>query len=315
MSSEGILPRTASLFESGDSDGDVSLSSLFCGESIATSWKDIDPDVIAGLIVRGGWPDVWNMDADDAVRFNRDLLDGIIESQVRGTDWDVNVSTVRKLLRALALDESTAASDRKVRSDMLSECDDIPIAQRTFVRYRGFLDAAHLIEDQPAFDPGLGYASRVSKAPKRHLVDPSLAVVAMGITREGLLDDRRMSERLFEALCEKDLRIYAGHSGGTIGHYRDGDGRTIDATVELPDGVWGAFDIVLGRDRIDQRARDLVRIRDYIARKGGNVPSVLCVICGTAERAKLRPDGVYVVPITRLKARPDHGTIELNPPR
>ncbi len=306
MASEGGSLRTASLFESGDSDGEVSLASLFSGGCVSTSWEDVDPDRIAGLIVRGGRPEVQGMSEDVAVRFNRDLVEDIMESQVCGIDRSANLSTVRKLLKALAFNESAVSSDRKVRSDMLEGYDDVPIAQRTFVKYIGILDALHLIMDQPAFDPGLGYASRVSKAPKRHLFDPSLAAVSMGLTKEGLLDDRRTSERLFEALCERDLRIYAESFGGALGHYRDGDGRTIDAVVELPDGSWGAFDIVLRRDGIDNRVGDLVRIRDYIGRKGGRVPSVLCVICGTAETAKLRPDGVYVVPITRLKARSEN---------
>ncbi len=308
MASIGGSLRTASLFESGDSDGDVSLSSLFSGGCASTTWKDISADRIAGLIARGGWPEVRGMDEDEAVGFNRDILEDIIGTQVCRIDRSVNPSTVRKLLEALALNESTVSSDRKVRSDMLEGYDDVPIAQRTFVKYIGVLEALDLIWDQPAFDPGLGYASRVSKAPKRHLIDPSLAVAACGMTKEGLLDDRRMFERFFEALCERDLRIYAESLGWLLGHYRDGDGRTIDAVVELPDGRWGAFDIVLRREGIDDRARNLVRIRDYIGRKGGRVPSVLCVICGTAETAKLRPDGVHVVPITRLKARSEQNT-------
>ena len=302
MASEGGLPRTTSLFESGDSEGDASLSSLFSGWCASTSWKDVDPDRIAGLIVRGGWPEVRGMSEDDAIRFNRGLVEDIMESQVRGIDRSANISTVRKLLKALALNESTVSSDRKVRSDMLNGYDDVPIAQRTFVKYMGALDAMNLVWDQLAFDPGLGYASRVSKAPKRHLTDPSLAVAVCGMTKEGLSEDRRTLKRLFEALCERDLRIYAESLGGTLRHYRDGDGRTIDAVVELPDGRWGAFDIVLGRDGIDDCAKDLVRVRDYMERRCGNTPSVLCVVCGTAETAKLRPDGVYVVPITRLKA-------------
>lgn len=302
MASEDGYLHTMSLFESGDSDGDVSLSSLFSDVCASTSWKDTDPDRIAELIVRGGWSEVRGINVDDATRFNRDLVETIVGMRVCGLDRGANPSTVRKLLRALALNESTVSSDRKVRSDMSAEYDDAPIAQTTFVKYSGYLDALHLVRDQPAFDPGLGYASRVSKAPKRHLIDPSLAVAAMGSTKEGLLDDRHRLERLFEALCERDLRIYAESLGGTLGHYHDGDGRTIDAVVELPDGRWGAFDIVLRREHIENRARDLVRIRDYIGRRGGRTPSVLCVICGTAETAKLRPEGVYVVPITRLKA-------------
>lgn len=306
MTSGSGLLRTTSLFESGYSDGDVSLLSLFSEGCIGTSWKDVDLDHIAGLIIRGGWPEVRGMSEDDAIGFNRGLVEDIVGTQVCRIDRSVNPLTVRRLLKALALNESTVSSDRKVRSDMLDEYDDVPIAQRTLMKYTGILDAMNLVWDQPAFDPGLGYASRVSKAPKRHLADPSLAVAACGMTKEGLSDDRRTLERLFEALCERDLRIYAESLGGALRHYRDGDGRTIDAVVELPDGRWGAFDTMLRRDGVDNHAKKLVRVRDYMERRCGNVPSVLCIVCGTAETAKLRPDGVYVVPITRLKARSEN---------
>lgn len=291
-----------SLFESGDSDGSVSLSSLFASEDVGVSWEDVGLESLIGLIVRGGWPDTIGMDAGEALERNRDRLRTIIESDILRIDRKANVMTAAMLMKSLSLNESTVASDMAVRTGMKMDDDDPVIAQSTYVKYRGYLDRLFLLEDQPAFNPGLGAAVRVAKMPKRHLTDPSLAVAALKADPDKLYDDPRALGRLFEALCERDLQIYASALGGTLGHYRDGDGREIDAVVELPDGRWGAFEIELTLAGIDDGAENLLRIRSYIEKKGGRVPSVLCVICGTAEEAKLRSDGVYVVPITRLKA-------------
>ncbi len=294
--------RTMSLFESGDSDGSVSLSSLFASEEVSTSWNDVDLESLICLIVRGGWPDTIGTDTDEALELNRGRLRAFIGSDIPRIDRKANIMTAAMLMRSLSLSESTVASDMTVRTGMKADDDDQVIAQSTYVKYRRYLDRLFLLEDQSAFNPGLGSAVRVAKMPKRHLTDPSLAVAALKTDPDMLYDDRRTLGRLFEALCERDLQIYASALGGTLGHYRDGDGREIDAVVELPDGRWGAFEIKLTPAGIEDGAENLLRIRSYIEKKGGRVPSVLCVICGTAEEAKLRADGVYVVPITRLKA-------------
>lgn len=294
--------RTMSLYESGDSDGAVSLSAMFSSEEVNTPWKDIDVGSIIGLIVRGGWPETLGMDVDDAAEFNNILVRTLIETDVQRIDKKANPRITTMLLRSLARNESTLANDKTIRTDMKVNEDDEIIAQSTYVKYRGYLDRLYILEDQPAFNPNLGSPVRVGKMPKRHLTDPSLAVAALRASPEMLSDDHRTLGFLFEALCERDLQIYAESLGGTLGHYRDGDGREIDAIVELPDGRWGAFEIKLTRAGIEDGAENLIKIRNYIKKKGGRVPSVLCVICGTAETAKLRPDGVYVVPITRLKA-------------
>ena len=295
--------RTMSLFESGDSDGSVSLSSLFRNDPIESEWRDADIGRIIGLILRGGWPGTLGMEVGDAMEFNRMLVESIAEDEAPRIDRTVNPQTVRMLLRSLARNESIVASDRKIRSDMAEDSGSAPMAQETLVKYRGVLERLHIIEDQSAFNPNLRSSVRVGKAPKRHLADPSLAAAAMRATPERLDGDRETLGFLFEALCERDLQIYAESLGGSLFHYRDGNGKEIDAVVEMPDGTWGAFEIKLTRSGVEEGARNLIRIRDYIAgQPGGRAPVLLCVICGTAETAELRDDGVYVVPITMLKA-------------
>ena len=173
---------------------------------------------------------------------------------------------------------------------------------KTVSTYWDALDRVFMIEDQPAFNPNLRSSVRVWKKPKRHLTDPAIAVAAMGLDSSMLMEDLNTFGFLFEALCERDLQIYAQADGGSLFHYRDGDGREIDAVVEMPFGRWGAFEVKLGANQIDAAADNLLSVCDYLERKGiKRAPSVLGVICGKETSAYRRPDVVYVIPITSLR--------------
>ena len=208
---------------------------------------------------------------------------------------------MRMLLRSLSRNESTVASARTLIDDMRKYDDEEP-DQKTVSAYWDSLDRVFMIEDQPAFNPNVRSSVRVGKKPKRHLTDPALAVAAMGLDTGMLLEDLNTLGFLFEALCERDLQIYAQADGGSLSHYRDSDGREIDAVVEMPSGRWGAFEIKLGANQIDAAADNLLSISDYLVEKGvRRPPSVLAVICGKETSAYRRPDGVCVVPITSLR--------------
>ena len=141
---------------------------------------------------------------------------------------------------------------------------------------------------------------RLLKSPKRHFIDPALAVAALSVTPKMLLNDLNTVGFLFESLCEHDLKIYAEANGGTLYHLRDEKGNEADAVIEFPDGTWGAFEIKLGAHQIDAVAKELLNIRRIMEKEGDNPPTVLCVICGMSNMAYRREDGVFVVPITVL---------------
>ena len=142
----------------------------------------------------------------------------------------------------------------------------------------------------------------VMQAVKRHFCDPSLACALMKATPASLLGDLETLGFLFEALCERDLKIYAESFGGALYHYQDYQGREIDAVIELPDSQWCAFEIKLGANQIDAAAHSLLNIKKaFESDPKGKPPAVLCVLCGMANAAYQRPDGVFVVPITALK--------------
>lgn len=141
----------------------------------------------------------------------------------------------------------------------------------------------------------------MKQAEKRHFADPSLACALLRATPEVLLGDLETLGFLFEALCERDLRIYAEAFGAGLYHYQDYRNQEIDAVVELPDGSWSAFEIKLGANQIDGAATKLLEIRrQFEADPKGRPPAALCVICGLSSAAYRRPDGVFVVPITAL---------------
>lgn len=291
--------RTMSLFETGDSDGSVSLQSLFDGGPTMAPTREWDLGGIVDLVIRGGWPGSVGMDRRDYGLVPRSYFDAAVEDASYMDGKDRNVRKMRMLLRSLARNESTLASNETVKRDM-AENDGETIAIETYYDYTDCLDRIHLIDDIPSFRPNVRSDVRVGKVPKRHLTDVSLAAAALGLGHDMLMRDLRTLGLLFESLCEHDLVVYAETLGWRLFHYRDSRGREIDAVVETDDGRWGAFEIKLGPAQIDSAAENLLALKSFFEREG-EPPAVLCVICGMSGYSYRRPDGVYVVPITALR--------------
>ena len=208
---------------------------------------------------------------------------------------------MRLLLKSLARNESTTATNKVLKNDIKS-IDDDDIDLDTIASYLDVLKRLFLVENQPPFCNRIRSSMRIKQTEKRHLADPSLAAALLGATPAKLIQDLNTLGFLFEALCERDLDVYARSFGGKLYHYQDYGNNEIDAVVEMPDGSWNAFEIKLGANQIDEAAANLLKVRDAIAKDPqGNPPANLCVICGLSNAAYRRPDGVFVVPITALK--------------
>lgn len=291
--------RTMSLYESGDSTGQVSLESLF-KDGFEPISSQTDLSELIRLAVRGGWPRNINLNEAEAIVANRAYIDTIKDDAVSIDGKNRNSRKIDMLLRSLARNESTYATKASIVRDM-NEFDGDSVSEVSITHYLEILDRMFLVNDQPAFNPNYRSSVRVGRTKKRHLADPSLAVAAMYLNSEKLLGDLNTFGFIFEAMCVRDLDVYASCFGGTVSQYRDDKGREIDAVVEMPDGRWGAFEIKLGAHQIDSAADNLIGIREYMAERGARTPDVLCVICGLSQAAYCREDGVYVVPITALK--------------
>ncbi|NMB01546.1 MAG: ATP-binding protein [Firmicutes bacterium] len=294
--------RTMSLYESGDSSGKVSLQSLCNGKMEPALTGEVDLKRLIELIVRGGWPGSLDLPIDEAALLPSEYLNAVIEDDVYRIDGiKRNTQKMWLLLRSLARNESTTATNKTLKND-IKAVDDEDINVETVASYLDIFKRLFLIDNQPPFSANIRSSVRIKQAEKRHFSDPSLACALLKVTPESLLNDLETLGLLFEALCERDLRIYAESFGGQLYHYQDYRNREIDAIVSLPDGRWCAFEIKLGANQIDEAAYNLIKIRDELAKEKNAVsPSVLCVICGLSNAAYQRDDGVYVVPLTALK--------------
>lgn len=290
--------RTMTLFEMGDSDGSISLNDLLSGKLETKDCGEQTLDRLADLMIRGGWPsDIDTLSEDYGLTAKQYSIEAVIDA-CRLDDKERNKDKMSMLLRSLARNESTLASDSKLMKDML-KYDDDTITPATFSEYIDCLDRIHLIEDTPCFRPNIRSDWRIGKTPKRHLTDVSLAIAAMGANKERIVSDLNTFGFLFESLCEHDLAIYSEYLGCKFFHYRDGRDREIDAVIESSDGSWTAIEIKLGPGQIDAAAESLLKIRD-VFEKEGIAPKNLVIICGMTRYAYRRLDGVFVIPITSL---------------
>ena len=294
--------RPMSLWESGDSSGNVSLRSLCHGEMAPAMTGEVDLKALIGLIIRGGWPGSLGLSSEQAALLPAEYLNAVIDDDVYRMDGiKRDTHKMRLLLRSLARNESTTATNRTLIRDVKA-IDDADIDSNTIAAYLDIFKRLFITDNQPPFSVGIRSSVRIKQAEKRHFADPSLACALLKATPASLLGDLETLGFLFEALCERDLRIYAESFGASLYHYQDYKNQEIDAVIELPDGTWCAFEIKLGANQIDAAATNLLEIKKQIEEDPkGKPPAVLCVLCGMANAAYQRPDGVFVVPITALK--------------
>ncbi len=293
--------RTMSLYESGDSSGKVSLKDLCEGKITQALTGEVSLKDLANYIVRGGFPGAMEIPVENAQLISQSYIETILNDdaqRIDGVKYDID--KMRLLLRSLARNESTTATKKKLASD-IKEVDDETVNYDTVSTYLDVFDRLFLLDNQKPFATNIRSSVRVKQAEKHHFCDPALACALLKATPERLINDLETFGFLFEALCERDLKIYAESFGAQVFHYQDYANKEIDAVIELDDGRWCAFEIKLGANKIEEAAQNLIEIRDKIVAEGGKAPSVLCVICGMSNAAYQRPDGVFVVPITALK--------------
>ena len=293
--------RPMSLYESGDSSGKVSLQDLCEGKLTPAITGDVDLRTLARLTVRGGWPGNLETDSADISLLPNEYLNAVIDDDVNRIDEIRRDSRkIRLLLRSLARNESTTATNRTLKND-IKEIDDEDIDVETVATYLDIFNRLFLTDNQPSFSAKLRSSVRVKQAEKRHFCDPSLACALLNATPEKLIGDLETFGFLFESLCERDLKIYAESFGASLYHYQDYAGNEIDAVIELQDGGWCGIEIKLGANKIEEAAANLLHIRDEVVKDGSKAPSALIVLCGLSHAAYQRPDGVYVIPLTALK--------------
>ena len=287
---------TMSLFETGDSSGEVSLDSLFDGEDVNGRMRRISLAEIIHFIIRGGWPG--NLDVPDVSLLPRDYIELLQTTELDKLLDDVRIDRARfkRFLYSLARNESTVCSASTLAKD--ASINGKGLDNETATRYLDVLDDLFLIENQEAYSPVFRSRTRLKIGAKRHFCDPSIPAAILGANEKNLMKDLQFLGFLFESLAEHDLRVYAEALGGKLYHYQDYDNDEADAVIELADGRYALIEIKLGYEyAVDAAAESLLKV----AEKLENKPAFLAVVSGTAPIPLKRPDGVYVLPLTALK--------------
>ena len=294
-----IMMRPMSLYESKESNGTVSLADLFNGKHDIESMSDLSIEHIAFTVCRGGFPASIGKSDKTALRISVDYLESIINQDVSRVDAvEKNPYRVRLLLRSLARNIATPASVQTILNDV--EATETSISDKTVSTYYNALRRIFVVEPLPAWSPSLRSKTAIRTSPKHHFADPSIATAVMRINPDALLRDFEYFGFLFEALCTRDMRIFAQHNDGDVFHFRDKTGLEADLIVQLRDGRWGAVEVKLGNKQIEEAAKNLLKLKNKIDTDKMQKPSFLMILTG-GQFAYCRKDGVLIVPIGCLK--------------
>ena len=297
-----LTMRPMSLYESGESNGKVSLSHLFESRENIVATNSLRIDDIAFLICRGGWPFACSLQGDAALAQAFDYVDAVIKKDVSRVDGtNRNITTTRLLMRSYARNQGSQATIGTIVADMMTN-DENEIGVKTAGSYLDALRKIFVIEDSEAWNPNLRSKTAIRTANTRYFIDPSIGTAVLGLGPKDLINALNTMGLFFETLCVRDLRIFADALDGQVFHYRDKSGLECDAVIHLRNGRYGLVEIKLGGDRlINEGASNLLALVDKINTDKMKEPSFLMDLTGTGDFAYRRKDGVYVVPIGCLK--------------
>ncbi|MCQ2593072.1 MAG: DUF4143 domain-containing protein [Treponema sp.] len=297
-----IKMRPMSLYESGESTGEVSLKEMFNQPEQLSANNKLSLDDLAFLICRGGWPEAVDMDKDVALDQAFDYYNAIVNTDIsRVDDVKRDPERAKRLMKSYARNQGTQSAYTVIRDDIAANDSDL-ITDDTVYAYTNALRKIFVIEDMPAWNPNLRSKTAIRTSDTRYFIDSSIATASLGLGPEDLIKDLNTMGLFFETMCVRDLRVYAESMDGEIYHYRDKSGLECDTVVHLRNGAFGLIEIKLGGDKlIEEGAENLKNFSSKIDTDKMKAPSFLMVLTGTGNFAYRREDGVYVVPIGCLR--------------
>ena len=297
-----LMMRPMSLYESGESTGEVSLSRLFEGKGEVDGESKLDLERIAFLICRGGWPR--SIDMRDKIALNQaiDYYDAVVHSDINRADGvEKNPERVKRLMRSLARNQSQQIANTAIAADIAVN-DESTINQETVAGYISALKKIFVVEDMPAWNPNLRSKSAIRTSDTRYFVDASIAAAALGIGPNDLINDLNTMGFLFETMCVRDLRVYAEALGGSVYHFRNKAGLECDAVVHLRNGSYGLIEIKLGGEKlIREGVETLTSLTESIDTSKMKEPAFRMILTAVDQYAYRREDGICIVPVGCLK--------------
>lgn len=296
--------RPMSLYESGESTGEVSLAELFTTPEKIMGINPYKLNDIAYFTCRGGWPFAVNgsLRRQATLEQAADYLDLVVNEDISRVDnVERNPDRARTLLRSYARHQGTQTPISVIKRDIMANDNDT-ISEDTIASYLNALRQIFVIDDMISWNPNIRSKSAIRTSPTRYFTDPSIATAALGINPDSLMKDLNTFGLIFETLCARDLRVYSQNIGGTVYHYRDSSGLECDMVVHLRNGAYGLIEVKLGGSNlIEEGVASLKKFRDVIDTRRMGEPAFMMVLTAVGDYAYRRADGVYVVPIGCLK--------------
>ena len=294
--------RPMTLWESGESTGEVSLAALFDGETQVAGASELELGQVAFATCRGGWPAAIGMRERAALEQAFDYVAAVEHRDISAPDGTPReASKVHRFLRAYARHQGTQANYATLRADLIAG-EAGAINEATIAAYINALKKIFVIEDAEAWNPNLRSKTAIRTSETRYFTDPSIATAALGLGPADLMQDLPTFGLMFETLCVRDLRVFAEALHGSLCHYRDKSGLECDAVVHLRDGRFGLIEVKLGGDTlISEGVKTLTALADKLDKTKMKEPAFLMILTATGKYAYRRPDGVCIVPITCLK--------------
>ena len=278
----------------------ISINDMLNNVNIEKLNKKTTLEKLAILIIRGGWPSNINTEENKIGIIPRSYIEAILDKDIND-DKKRDKNKMEMLLKSLARNETTIANKNTILKDIEEFANEKEIieSRTTIDDYLDVLNRLNIIENQDAYNENYRSPERVGKTAKRHFVDPSLACACLDLTKNKLMEDLRTFGFMFEAMCEKDLRIYIEYLGGKIYHFRDNiTGLEVDSILEFEDGEYAAIEIKLGLHQVNEAKQNLLNFYDNMKKK----PKFMCVIVGFTDIIAKDPEtGIYIVPITALR--------------
>lgn len=297
-----LTMRPMTLWESGESSGEVSLGEMFNSPDMIDGENSNNLEDIAYLVCRGGWPGSLNMRREIALHQANDYFDTVVNNDLSRVDG-VNRSAERakRIMRSYARYQGSQTSVGAIRKDIFSN-ETETIDEDTIYSYIDAMKKIFVVEDSPAWNPNLRSKTAIRTSDTRYFIDPSIATAALGAGPEDLINDLNTFGLLFETLCVRDLRVYSQILDGQVYHFRDGNGLECDSVVHLRNGKYGLIEIKLGGNSlIEEGAKTLKSLASKIDTDRMKSPSFLMVLTAVGKFAYRREDGIYIVPIGCLK--------------
>lgn len=298
-----LTMRPMSLWESGESTGEISLGELFHDNSDLNGRNLLTLDNLAFVVCRGGWPRAIQKKTEKAALMQAaEYYEAVVRSDISRVDGvNRNTERAKRLMRSYARHQGTGATLSTILADIVSNETRV-MSGDTLAAYLNALRKIFVIEDMPAWNPNLRSKTAIRSSSTRYFVDSSMAAAALGLGPADLISDLRTFGQLFETMCVRDLRVYADSLGGTVYHYRDRNGLECDAVVHLRNGSYGLIEIKLGGNKlIEEGAHTLLSLSNKIDTSRMKAPAFRMVLTGVGDYAYKRSDGVIVVPIGVLK--------------